>query len=105
MDIRKIVASAAATLLLAGSPALAGESSAELGKKLFNDPALGGSANAKSCNSCHPDGEKLEKSGERKDLAELINRCITGPLEGAKLDGRSVEMRSLKLYLQSLAKK
>jgi len=105
MDLKKILAMAGVAVLLSGAPALAGETSLELGKKLFNDPALGGSTKGKSCNSCHPNGAKLEKAGESKELAKTINNCITGPMGGKKIDGRSVEMRSLKLYIESLAKK
>jgi len=93
------------TGLLAASPVLAGESSLELGQKLFNDRALGGSTNEKSCNSCHQDGKGLEKAGAKKDLGKIINSCIEGALEGKKLDGRSVEMRSLKMYVESLGEK
>jgi cytochrome c553 len=88
-------------LLLAG-PALAGKSSVEYGKKLFNDPQLGGSTTAESCNDCHLDGKGLEKAGSNPKLSAVINRCITGPLKGEKIDGRSVEMRSLKMYIESL---
>ena len=91
-------------LLLAG-PALAGKSSIEYGKELFNDPHLGGSTNEDSCNTCHPNGEGLEKAGRNQHLAKVINRCITGPLKGEKIDGRSAEMRSLKMYIESLGEK
>jgi len=92
------------TLLLAGS-ALGGESSIEYGKKLFNDPHLGGSTNAESCNSCHPNGNGLEKAGSNPNLSDVINQCVTGPLKGEKIDGRTVEMRSLKMYIESLGGK
>lgn len=91
----------AGTFLVAGSQALAGKSSVEHGKELFNDPTLGGSTTDKSCNSCHPGGEGLEKAGSNENLAKIINRCITSALKGEKIDGRSVEMRSLKMYIQS----
>jgi len=100
----KIFLAAATLTLLCAVPALAGKSSSELGKKLFNDPGLGGSTNATNCNSCHPNGKKLEKAGARKDLSKMINRCIVGPLKGKQIDGRSVSMRSLKLYIKDLAK-
>jgi cytochrome c peroxidase len=105
MGLKKILAMAGAAVLLSGLPALAGETSVELGKKLFNSPGMGGSTNGKSCNTCHPNGAKLEKAGENKGLAKAINACITGPLGGKKIDGRSAEMRSLKLYSESLAQK
>ncbi len=85
------------------SPAWSGKSSAELGKKLFDDPTFAGSTNEYSCKSCHENGKNLKNIGNRKNLAKIINRCITGPLGGTKIDGRSVQMRSLKLYLQSLS--
>ena len=88
-------------LLVVGS-ALAGKSSVEYGKELFNDPHLGGSTNAESCNSCHPNGEGLGKAGSNPKLSNIINQCITGPMKGEKIDGRSVEMRSLKMYIESL---
>ncbi len=95
---------AVAITLAAAGPAFCGKSSVELGKKLFNDPALGGSTNDTSCNTCHPDGKKLENAGKRKDLGKMINRCIIGPLKGKRIDGRKIEMRSLKMYIQSLGK-
>ena len=91
-----------AVSLFAGGSAWAEKSSVEMGQKLFNDTSLGGSTNDKSCASCHPGGEGMEKAGTRDDLTKMINRCITGPLAGEKLDGRKVEMRSLKMYIQSL---
>ena len=90
-------------ILLLGSQAIAGKSSLELGEKLFGDPALGESINAKNCNSCHADGKGLNGAADNKKLVKLMNRCITGQLEGQKIDGRSAEMRSLKMYIKSLA--
>ena len=103
MKLKKIVAMAAATVLLSAMAALAGGISAEHGKKLFTTPGLGGSTNGKSCNSCHPNGAKLENAGAKKDLSKSINRCVTHSLGGKKIDGRSGEMKSLKMYLGSLA--
>jgi cytochrome c553 len=82
--------------------ALAGKSSVDYGKQLFNGASLGGSKNSSSCNTCHADGKGLEKSGSNPKLVKVINQCITGPLEGEKIDGRTAEMRSLKMYIQSL---
>lgn len=93
-----------AAVMLSFGMGYCGESSVETGKKLFNDPSLGGSTNDKSCNSCHADGKGLEQAGAKENLSEIINRCVTGQLGGAKIDGRTVEMRSLKMYIQSLAK-
>jgi len=99
-----IVVSVTALISLLCVPAFGGKSSLDFGKKLFGDPTLGGSTNDKHCGSCHPDGKGLEKAAGNKKLTKMINRCITGPLEGQKIDGRSVEMRSLKLYIESLSK-
>ncbi len=100
---RKVIVTMVALAALAAVPALAGKSSVELGKKLFNDPTLGGSTNSTSCNTCHPGGKKLANAATRKDLTAMINRCIVGPLKGERIDGRTVAMRSLKLYIKSLA--
>jgi len=70
--------------------ATAGESSVELGQKLFNDPKLGNGTSGKSCNSCHAGGQGMEKAGKRADLGVMINQCIVGPLKGQKIDGSSV---------------
>ena len=90
------------TVILGAAFALAGKSSAENGKQLFNDTTLGGSTNDSSCNTCHADGKGLKQSGDNPKLVKVINQCITGPLKGEKIDGRTVEMRSLKMYIQSL---
>jgi len=89
-------------LLTAVFPAEAGKSSVDYGKTLFHDAALGGSPNDKSCSSCHAEGAGLEKAAGKKKLARAVNRCLTGPMAGHRIDGRSVEMRSLKMYIESL---
>ncbi len=80
-------------------------SSASLGKKLFNDPSLGGSGNEKSCNTCHPGGKGLEHAASNPKLVSIINRCIAGPLAGQPLAVESAEMQSLTLYIKSLEMK
>lgn len=92
--------------LLAGftTGALAGDASIEQGKTLFNDPTLGNARSGKSCASCHPDGKGMEKAGKRANLTGMINGCIVSALQGKKLDADSVEMGSLKLYIESLGK-
>jgi cytochrome c peroxidase len=79
------------------------EVSVDKGKALFNDPSLG--TNGKTCNTCHPNGKGLEKSGAMSDLEDLINGCITIPLKGKALDVKSAEMRSMALYIKSLSVK
>lgn len=75
--------------------------SAAEGEKLFNDPQLAGSVSASSCATCHPDGKGLERAFENPKLISVINACITGPLEGKPLPEDSVELLSLKLYVES----
>jgi cytochrome c peroxidase len=95
----------ALTALIASGIASAVQEGAsiEKGKMMFNDTKLG--TTGKSCNSCHPGGKGLEKSGSRKDLTDIINGCITIPLKGKALDPKSVEMESLVLYIKSLGAK
>lgn len=91
--------------VLMSTPAFsAAEPSVELGKQLFNNPGLGASQNAISCNACHPDGEGLQNAGKKSNLTEIINQCIVGPLKGEALYEDTTAMKSLRLYIQSLAK-
>ena len=95
----------AAVLVLfitAGIACAAGKSSEETGKEMFNDPKLNGSANESSCNSCHAGGKGLENAAANKKFSKLINNCLVTRMEGEKLDGRTVSMKSLKMYIQSL---
>jgi len=103
MRKQKIFASVAAALfLVAGASVVnAGKISVELGKEMFNDPKLAGSANDSSCNSCHAGGKGLENVVSKK-LSKSINNCLVGKMEGTKLDGRQAPMRSLKKYVLSL---
>lgn len=103
--IKLVITIITGATLLIGGQAIAGKSSLEMGKQLFNDPTLGGSTNAKSCNSCHAAGAGLEKVASNKKLVKSINQCISGPLAGNKIDGRSAEMRSLKMYSETLSVK
>lgn len=105
MKLTKIFVLAGAAVLLSGLPVLAEVASLELGKKLFYSPGVGGSTNGKTCNTCHVSGSKLEKAGANKNLSNAINRCILGPLAAKRLDGRGIETSSLKLYVESLARK
>ena len=93
--------------LLAGiglfsGPAMGNEASVELGKKLFEDPTLGGSRNEASCNSCHREGKGLGEAGAQPNLTEMINFCIERPLKGKKLLVDSAEMKALVLFIKSL---
>jgi cytochrome c len=87
---------------------------AERGKSLFNDPTLGGSTNARSCNTCHPGGSGIEKAGTKKytrfmgiamsTLEEVVNTCIEKPLKGKALDTNSQDMQDIVAYIKSLGK-
>jgi len=100
----------ALVLALALSVAFAGlasgmkhEPTADKGKALFSDPRLG--STGKSCNDCHAAGKGLEQAGERKDLEQVVNTCITKALKGKARKPKSVEMQSLVLYLKSFGAK
>jgi mono/diheme cytochrome c family protein len=77
--------------------------SLEMGKQLFGSEKLGTSG--RSCATCHQGGSKLKgaAASSDEDLAEIINRCIAGPLKGKEIDTGSTEMKSLVLYVKSLA--
>ena len=96
------------TTIIAGlfltSMAYGGKISIEYGEEMFNDKKLSSSANESSCNSCHAGGKGLENTAGNSKLSKAINACLTGHMEGDKLDGRKAEMRSLKKYVQSLGK-
>ena len=79
------------------------DASVEKGKALFNDPKLG--TTGKSCNDCHTDGKGLDKAGEKNNLEQIINGCITELLKGKALDPKSAEMRSMVLYVKSFSQK
>ena len=96
------LAAVLAMFLTTGIAQAAGKSSVELGKEMYNDPKLGGSTNESSCNSCHAGGKGLENAAEKKKFTKLINNCLVGQMEGEKIDGRKVSMRSLKMYIKSL---
>ncbi len=73
------------------------------GKELFSSKQLG--TNGKSCNICHPDGKGLVNAAVYDDgeLGEIINQCVKNPLKGKVLDPTSAEMKSIIMYIKSLA--
>jgi cytochrome c peroxidase len=79
------------------------EPTSDKGKALFSDPRLG--TIGRTCNDCHAAGKGLEKAGERQDLEQVVNSCITRALKGKALKPASVEMQSLVLYLKSMSAK
>jgi len=68
--------------------------------QLFKDPALGGSTNDKSCNTCHPDGKGLENAGA--NIETTIQACIQKALGGKPLAADSQQMKDLVAYIASL---
>ena len=101
--MKLMVVVAVLALLCSGvTLAMEPEASAEKGMALFNDSNLGTSG--KSCSSCHLDGQGIEMAGDKENLTDIINTCITRPLKGQALDTKSVEMQSMVLYIKSLAK-
>lgn len=92
-----------ATLAFAGG-------NADNGKKLFSDPALAGSTNDRSCNTCHENGSGLEATAKNfensgKSLEDMINACVSRPLGGKPLAKDSQEMQDIVSYIQSLGGK
>jgi cytochrome c peroxidase len=98
------LAAVLAIFFVTGIAYAAGKSTAELGQELFNDPKLGESTNESSCNSCHAGGKGLNNAAGNKKFSKLVNNCLIGKMEGEKIDGRTVSMRSLKMYIKSLHK-
>jgi len=94
-----------AATLLSGATALQSADaspSAAYGKQLFDGNTLGGPGGSGSCVTCHPGGKGLEKAWMNPDLERTINTCIAGPLKGKPLPVGSVELQSLRLYIESL---
>lgn len=85
---------------------------ADRGRVLFNAPQFAGAASGKSCNSCHPAGRGLERSGDKKEfkimgktqnsLEDVVNVCIEQALKGKPLDPSSKEMQDIVSYIRSL---
>jgi cytochrome c len=82
------------------------------GKALFNDPKFAGSTNDKSCNSCHPDGSRLENAADKAtfsilgnqldSLEDTVNTCIKMALKGNALSKDSQQMKDIVQYIKSL---
>jgi len=82
----------------------AAEGNSANGEKLFSDPTLGGSQNDRACINCHPGKDAFKSLSKDKDLAKIINACITNPLAGNGLENDSQEMKDLKSYILSQSK-
>lgn len=82
------------------------------GKNLFEDPKFSGSANKKSCNSCHQSGSGLQNAGDKTSftimgkqmdsLEDTVNACIQKALKGNPLTKDSQQMKDIVLYIKSL---
>jgi cytochrome c len=92
----------ASALALSAAPASGGPTVAR-GKALFESRTLG--TNGKSCALCHAGGRGLEEVAETADpgLAAYVNSCIQGMLSGKPLPVGSDDLRSIMLYVRSLA--
>lgn len=104
MDMKKLtVWLMCGGLICAGGAWAAEQPSINRGQQLFTSKKLGTSG--KSCNSCHEDGKGLTISLNAGDqqLSETINTCISRPLKGKPLDPESADMKSMVMYLKSLA--
>ncbi len=87
----------------------------EKGKALFNDPKAFSGAAGKSCGTCHPNGQGLEKAGIMKEwknpagkwmsIEDAVNVCIVMANKGTAIDPKSEQMKDLVAYIKSLGKK
>lgn len=108
--VKVIVLTAIAVMLVAGA-VMATDATVDKGKALFGDAALG--TNGKTCLGCHGDVSKLAAAAgkskwtlsgkEFTSLEDVVNACVTGPLAGKALAKDSAEMKSMVMYLKSLA--
>ena len=96
------------------TPAFAAED-IEKGKELFNDTKFAGATSGMSCNTCHPNGKGVEKSGDKKEfnimgkkqnsLEEAVNVCIEMATKGKAIDAMSNQMEDIVAYIKSLKRK
>ena len=90
--------------LLWTTAAAAAGVSLERGKNIFESSSLG--TNGRSCSSCHQHAKGLRSVSNYDDgkLAGIVNTCIKKALEGTPMQTDSDDMKSLLLYLRSIAK-
>jgi len=113
-NMKIIVTLLAVTAMLCLTPIAFADGDVKRGKALFIDPKLSGSSFGVSCNTCHPKGKGLGKSGasekkkskscasEQKSLEEKINTCILMANKGQPIDLKSQEMKDLIAYIESV---
>jgi cytochrome c len=84
----------------------------ERGEKLFQDlKAFGG---VKACNTCHPNGRGIERSGtknkfyimgvKQNSLEEAVKACIVNTNRGKAIAEDSDEMKDIVANIKSLGK-
>ncbi len=91
--------------LFLGAQGYANEApSLSLGKTLFESTELG--TTGKSCQSCHPQGQGLDKIGDFNDeeLKDIINACLRDALGGKTISLESQEMEALHAYVRKFQK-
>lgn len=81
------------------------------GKILFNDSKIAGSLTDDSCNTCHYNGNGLEKSGKKKEftlldgnvegIEKVVNICIDNYMLGKKLDVKGKDMADIVAHIKS----
>lgn len=98
---------------MVGCYSLAHGADAQRGKKLFEDPRLGGGTTGKSCATCHVDGEGFGKDlfqrnrysimgQEKPNIEDVVNLCIKIPLGGKPIDPKGKDMQDLLAYMRTL---
>lgn len=98
---------------LAGGLSYAHAADAERGKKLFEDPKLGGGTTGNSCATCHEGGAGLSKDMfhrksysimgmEKPSLEAVVNACIETPLGGHPIAPEGKDMQDLIAYMKVL---
>lgn len=79
--------------------------------RLWKDTSLGTAG--VSCSTCHPDGKdlkaepyprRIEMANDILTLDQMINFCMTFPMEGKPLQWNSQEMTALAAYVKAYAK-
>lgn len=103
-----------ACFVFVGCASLALGADVQHGKKLFEDPTLGGGTTGKSCKSCHEGGMGLGKDlfnrkhysimgMEKSSIEGVVNACIEIPLGGKPIDPKGKDMQDLLAYMRTIA--
>ena len=101
-----VIATILLSVLFAAPVVAAQRASAKWGAQLFKDPSFAGSPNSKSCLSCHADAGTLKPALaklSREKMTEMINKCISGQLQGHPLEAAAEEMRAIRMYFNRLS--